>query len=769
MKIIALILTICLLHFSSYAQQATEIDSKSVKLPRYANLEAITNITTGIATPTQGMMVYNNETASNWYYNGTAWINMEVSSVSIPTPLDLVSNSNTFSSETQDGTSNAIIGLNSSNGGGNGIYGQHKGNGWAGYFLGNNAISANGKAYLNGNVEITNSNWLEFGKGLTKQEDNGKIAYNAFGEANTLSIVGGGVASNGSDRKIKMWANGGTYFTGGAIFNGDVGIRTPAPNASAALDINSTNKGLLIPRLSTTQRDLIGTPATGLQIFNTDDKCIDVYNGESWSKNCAQSPTGNAIDTFHPNPNSWVPRVNYGNTMRYGAVGFSIGSKGYIGTGVNPIAYTNSLWEFDPATDSWTQKQDFAGATRTGAVGVSVGSKGYIGTGTDLYTAMVDFWEYDPATNAWTQKANFGGVGRSKAVGFSIGSKIYIGTGVNISNAKLNDFWEYDPATNVWTQKANFPGAARDEAIGFSVGGKGYIGLGQGGSGKLNDFWEYDPATNIWTSKANFGGSARSGAVGFSIGSKGFVGTGISSGYALDFWEYNPSTNVWSAKANFSGPGRDNAVGFSIGSKGYIGTGDFYPGTNDFYEYLDNNITGTAFTSLLPLSGNTISTGAWTFSANNLFSTSGKLGIGTINPSEILTVVGKSNFSGDIDVAGNTALVGNTNLTGNVKIRSAPSTANLVPLIYGSVNSLPDILNGTSNFTVSRPSTGVYDIFMTSEYFSYGIFTCLFTPIVGVPRLISYGPGTAGSVRVFIFDIAGNPVNESFSFIIYKN
>ncbi|MFN3852362.1 MAG: beta strand repeat-containing protein [Spirosomataceae bacterium] len=58
---------------SVFAQQAAEIDSKFIKIPRYANLTAITS---AIASPTQGTIVYNIATASNWYYNGSAWTNM---------------------------------------------------------------------------------------------------------------------------------------------------------------------------------------------------------------------------------------------------------------------------------------------------------------------------------------------------------------------------------------------------------------------------------------------------------------------------------------------------------------------------------------------------------------------------------------------------------------------------------------------------------------------------------------------------------------------
>src|SRR5438552_1474100 len=102
------------------------------------------------------------------------------------------------------------------------------------------------------------------------------------------------------------------------------------------------------------------------------------------------------------------------------------------------------------AQNTWTRKADFGGTARYGAAGFSIGSKGYIGTGYDG-SDRKDFWEYDPVTNAWTQKADFGGAGRWASVGFSIGSKGYIGTGSNRSmTVYYKDFWEYDPATNAW-------------------------------------------------------------------------------------------------------------------------------------------------------------------------------------------------------------------------------------------------------------------------------------------------------------------------------
>jgi hypothetical protein len=52
--------------------------------------------------------------------------------------------------------------------------------------------------------------------------------------------------------------------------NAQTGIGTTAPNASAKLEIASTDKGLLIPRMTSAQRGLISLPANGLLVYQTD-------------------------------------------------------------------------------------------------------------------------------------------------------------------------------------------------------------------------------------------------------------------------------------------------------------------------------------------------------------------------------------------------------------------------------------------------------------------------------------------------------------------
>lgn len=63
-----------------------------------------------------------------------------------------------------------------------------------------------------------------------------------------------------------------TYFLALILFSiaasyAQVGIGTTTPNMSSMLDIVSTDSGLLIPRMTLTQKTAIVTPATGLLIY----------------------------------------------------------------------------------------------------------------------------------------------------------------------------------------------------------------------------------------------------------------------------------------------------------------------------------------------------------------------------------------------------------------------------------------------------------------------------------------------------------------------
>ena len=64
-----------------------------------------------------------------------------------------------------------------------------------------------------------------------------------------------------------------------------------APDNSAMLDVSATNKGMLVPRMTTAQRTLIASPAKGLLVFDTDNNSFWFYNGTGWV-NLSAAATG---------------------------------------------------------------------------------------------------------------------------------------------------------------------------------------------------------------------------------------------------------------------------------------------------------------------------------------------------------------------------------------------------------------------------------------------------------------------------------------------
>ena len=88
--------------------------------------------------------------------------------------------------------------------------------------------------------------------------------------APAFSSTWASISQIGSSAIVNPWV-----LSGNDVYNvtGEVGIGTATPNASALLDLTSTSKGLLAPRLALTAKSGISspvnTPATGLIVYNT--------------------------------------------------------------------------------------------------------------------------------------------------------------------------------------------------------------------------------------------------------------------------------------------------------------------------------------------------------------------------------------------------------------------------------------------------------------------------------------------------------------------
>lgn len=113
---------------------------------------------------------------------------------------------------------------------------------------------------------------------------------------------------------------------------GNVGIGNLFPEASAQLEVKSNNKGLLIPRMTSEERDGIAAPATGLMVFVTTDSSFYFReanawrklsgDGENWRMNGNANVTGKFIGTL----DTAAFRLRTRNVER-----ITIDSTGYIG------------------------------------------------------------------------------------------------------------------------------------------------------------------------------------------------------------------------------------------------------------------------------------------------------------------------------------------------------------------------------------------------------------------------------------------------------
>ncbi|MGG9972210.1 hypothetical protein ACQ33O_10485 [Ferruginibacter sp. SUN002] len=65
-----------------------------------------------------------------------------------------------------------------------------------------------------------------------------------------------------------------------------VGIGTNTPNTSSVLELSSTTKAFIPPRMTSAQRDLIVNPTAGMMIFNTTATCVEIFRGTQWYNIC---------------------------------------------------------------------------------------------------------------------------------------------------------------------------------------------------------------------------------------------------------------------------------------------------------------------------------------------------------------------------------------------------------------------------------------------------------------------------------------------------
>jgi len=121
------------------------------------------------------------------------------------------------------------------------------------------------------------------------------------------------------------------------IATAQVGIGTTSPDASSVLDIQSTTKGILIPRMTTAQRTAISSPTDGLLVYDTTEQSFFFYTSSSWSE--LASNTGE-LDDVDNDTKIEVEKNTDEDIIHFSTAGnerLNIDSLGnvYIGDGIN--------------------------------------------------------------------------------------------------------------------------------------------------------------------------------------------------------------------------------------------------------------------------------------------------------------------------------------------------------------------------------------------------------------------------------------------------
>ena len=170
-------------------------------------------------------------------------------------------------------------------------------------------LDVNGTARVQGAFTQTgSSNSATFGNGLVF--DNGVGPTRIFGGSGTINYQvnaassiqhrftnqGSAITSTGTLLQIDSQSTNSdaasnlfivyNQIVSGALFsikgNGNLLVGTSTDVASSILTMNSTTKGFLPPRMTTTQRTAISSPATGLVVYDTTLNKLSVYTGLAW-------------------------------------------------------------------------------------------------------------------------------------------------------------------------------------------------------------------------------------------------------------------------------------------------------------------------------------------------------------------------------------------------------------------------------------------------------------------------------------------------------
>ena len=263
-------------------------------------------------------------------------------------------------------------------------------------------------------------------------------------------------------------------------YSQSVGIGTTTPNTSSMLDVSATNKGMLVPRMSTAQRTAIASPAKGLLVFDNDVSSFFFYNGTAWT----QLSTGSSTNFWAANgsdiSNTNGGKVGIGTTTPLSALG--------VQTPTNSYGFTHTdgnvtIGSYVNANFGWLgtrSNHPLTFFTNDGGPSVTLATTGNFGIGTTTPLAKLHVAGNVKIDGVNTMEFGAGVVGKEGNAG-KIGYETFtpdaldiIGAGTVGSNRKIT-FWNEGGAQFRGNVGITVAAPANKLQIG-SMGGTGFSG-----------------------------------------------------------------------------------------------------------------------------------------------------------------------------------------------------------------------------------------------------------------------------------------------------
>ena len=319
------------------------------------------------------------------------------------------------------------------------------------------------------------------------------------------------------------------------------------PDGSAALDIQASDKGLLIPRLSSAQRQAIASPATGLMVYDTDSDGFWYHDGVDWREL--------GLGGLLAQPGTVVIR-NLRDDTGMAALGYEF---------LREIPGEAVAWDPISEVGAPSPREDHSS--------VWTGSEWIIWGGAGPNGELADGARYDPGTDTWTPISPLNAPpARRNHVACWTGAEMIIWGG-EAASTPLATGARYNPAADTWTPMSALgsPGLRSQPAIGWT-GTVMVVWGGVSSGGFLNTGVAYDPAADAWTPIATVGApSARAAATALWTGSVLLIWGGYSIGasfppnfvYPVSGARYDPGNNSWTSMGTANAP---------IGREGHTAT-----------------------------------------------------------------------------------------------------------------------------------------------------------------------------------------------------